>query len=169
MANVNPQGADLSTGKNRLVKAGDVLTDDQGNPLLVQGQTGIQGVTGIALGQTGIQGTTGIKGCTGIQGTTGIQGVTGFLGVTGIQGDTGIAGVTGLGTGGDTLYIPSSVTNGQTMFTLSPTPTNTTSVLMLINGGAYFAPTYFTVSGANVTWLNAFMLVSTDAVSFRYT
>jgi hypothetical protein len=39
----------------------------------------------------------------------------------------------------------------------------------MINGGAYFAPTYFTVAGANITWLNAFALVSTDAVAFRYT
>jgi len=55
------------------------------------------------------------------------------------------------------------------MFTLSPTPTNTVSILMLINGGAYYAPTYFTVSGADVTWLDAFVLVSTDEISFRYT
>lgn len=160
MANVNPQGTDLSTGKNRLVKVGDTLTDDQGNPLLIQGATG----AGIQ-GATGIQGTTGLIGTTGIQG---IQGVTGFIGSTGILGETGIAGSTGLGTGGDSLYIP-SVANDQTAFTLSPTPTNTASVVMLINGGAYFAPTYFTVSGANVTWLNAFALQSTDAVAFRYT
>lgn len=134
MANVNPQGVDLSTGKNRLFKTADTLTDDQGNPLLTQGATGIS-----------------------------IQGATGLLGATGIQ------GITGIGAGGDTLFIPMSVSNGQTLFTLSPAPINTTSVLMLINGGAYFAPTYFTVSGANVTWLNAFMLQSTDAVSFRYT
>lgn len=148
MANVDPFGVDLSTGKNRSFKVGDVLTDDQGNPLLTTGNTGVQGVTGIALGQTGIQG---------------------ILGQTGIQGLTGIQGVTGLGTGGDTMYLPVSVTNGQTAFTLSPTPTNTISVIMFINGGAYYAPTYFTVSGANVTWLNAFALVSTDAVAFRYT
>jgi len=213
MANVNVQGTDLSTGKNRLVKTGDVLTDNQGNPLLVQGATGagIQGATGIAgiagatgivgvqgatgfgvqgatgiqgaQGATGIQGLQGTQGATGIQGLqgdtgiqglqgdTGIQGLQGTQGATGImglQGDTGIAGVTGLGTGGDALYIP-TVANDQTMFTLSPTPTNTVSIVMLINGGAYFAPTYFTVSGANVTWLNAFALQSSDAVAFRYT
>ena len=144
MANVNPQGVDLTTGKNKLFKMGDVLTDDQGNPLLTQGNTGIQGFTGIALGQTGIQ---------GIQGVTGLQ---------------GFQGVTGIGAGGDTLYIP-TVADDQTMFVLSPTPTNTTSVMMLINGGAYFAPTYFTVSGANVTWLSAFALQASDAVAFRYT
>jgi hypothetical protein len=55
MANVDPFGVDLSTGKNRTLKAGDVLTDDQGNPLVTSGNTGIQGITGIALGQTGIQ------------------------------------------------------------------------------------------------------------------
>jgi len=131
MANIDPTGVDLSTGKGRSFKVGDTLTDDQGNPLLTQGSTGI-------LGSTGISGTTGIQGNTGI------------------------------GAAGDNLFIPGSITNGQTAFTLSPTPTNTTSVIMLINGGAYFPPTYFTVSGANVTWLNAFALVSTDAVSFRY-
>jgi hypothetical protein len=67
------------------------------------------------------------------------------------------------------MYLPVSVTNGQTAFTLSPAPTNTVSIIMMINGGAYFAPTYFTVAGANITWLNAFALVSTDAVAFRYT
>ena len=77
--------------------------------------------------------------------------------------------VTGLGTGGDTLFMPVSVANDQTMFTLSPAPTNTTSILMMINGGTYYAPTYFTVSGTDITWLNAFALVSTDAVAFRYT
>jgi uncharacterized membrane protein len=137
MANVDPLGVDLSTGKARSFKSTDTLTDDLGNPLLTQGATG-----------------------------SGIQGVTGLIGSTGLS---GTSGATGLGTGGDTLFIPSSVTNGQTAFVLSPTPTNAISVIMFINGGAYFAPTYFTVSGANVTWLNAFALVSTDAVSFRYT
>ena len=174
MANIDPFGVDLSTGKNRTVKTGDVLTDDQGNPLLIQGVTGLLGLTGI-YGQTGIQGVTGfygqtgIQGGTGIQGSTGIQGVTGFYGQTGILGNTGIQGVTGLGTGGDTMYIPVSVANDQTMFTLSPTPTNTVSIIMFINGGAYYPPTYFTASGSTVTWLNAFALISTDAVAFRYT
>ena len=134
MANVDPIGVDLGTGKARSFKTGDVLTDDQGNPLLITGATGVQGFTGLAL-----------------------------------QGATGIQGITGLGTGGDSLFIPMSVSNNQTMFTLSPAPTNTASILMLINGGTYYSPTYFTVSGSDITWLNAFALLSTDAVAFRYT
>jgi hypothetical protein len=31
MANIDPFGVDLDTGKNRTIKTGDVLTDDQGS------------------------------------------------------------------------------------------------------------------------------------------
>jgi hypothetical protein len=137
---------------------------DQGNTGLI-GVQGVQGVQG-SSGSTGIQGSTGVFGTSGVTGLAGSQGVTGLVGS---QGVTGIQGITGLGTGGDAVYIPVSVANDQTAFTLSPTPTNAAGVIMFINGGAYYPPAYFTVSGANVTWLNAFALISNDSVAFRYT
>ena len=82
------------------------------------GETGIQGVTGLALGTTGIagvqgptgpgagqQGGTGVGGPTGVQGfqgvtgmalgSTGVAGPTGVLGVDGVTGPAGLQGVTG--------------------------------------------------------------------------
>jgi collagen type VII alpha len=100
MANINPQGVDLTTGLNRTVKAGDTLSDADGSPITgLQGNTGIAGVTGIqGLGATGVAGSTGIQGDTGIgiTGDTGIQGVTGIIGNTGISGVTGIQGISGV-------------------------------------------------------------------------
>tara|TARA_B100001109_G_C18642689_1_gene371365 strand:+ start:308 stop:616 length:309 start_codon:yes stop_codon:yes gene_type:complete len=68
---------------------------------------------------------------------------------------------------GDTNFTP-SVANDQTAFTLPTTPTRPDGVVMIINGASYFPPTYFTVSGTSVTWLDLFTLVSTDAVQFKY-
>jgi hypothetical protein len=62
----------------------------------LQGATGAQGLTGIAVGATGLQGPTGAQGMTGLQGMTGIQGNTGSLGLTGFQGPTGYQGATGV-------------------------------------------------------------------------
>lgn len=67
----------------------------------------------------------------------------------------------------DIPYTP-TVSNAQTVFTLPTTPTRPDGVVMVVNGASYFPPTYFTVSGDTVTWLDLFVLEATDAVQFKY-
>jgi hypothetical protein len=135
-----------------------------------QGFTGLQGIQGIqgTQGNTGIQGTQGVTGILGIDGVTGIAGING---ATGIQGLTGLAGVTGIGIG-DTFIIRDTftgvVTNGQTMFTLSMTPSDTTLVTMEVNGVDYRSTTFLTISGTTLTWLDTFVLSSSDVVDIVY-
>jgi hypothetical protein len=105
MVNLNPQGINLSTGEVRNARAGDILTDAQGNSLAQ----------------------------------------------------------------GDSLDIPMSIANDQTVFTLAAAPNTPSSVIMIVNGGTYFGPTYFSVSGTTLTWFDAFSIVSTDSIAFRYT
>lgn len=143
----------------------------------IQGVQGTQGLTGL-VGVTGVMGTDGVTGILGIDGTTGIQGVTGILGIdgqTGITGETGIdglQGVTGIGAGASSARIRDTftgvVTNGQTMFTLSMTPSDTTLVQMEINGVLYRSTTFLTVSGTTLTWLDTFVLSSSDVVDIVY-
>lgn len=61
MADVNPIGIDLTTGRLKPLDVNDTLTNSGGQAIL--GSTGIQGVTGVlGLGATGIQGVTGVLG-----------------------------------------------------------------------------------------------------------
>jgi len=76
--------------------------------------------------------------------------------------DSGFIGI------GEASYTPGSVTNGQTAFVLPTTPTRPTGVRMFVNGATYSPPTFFSVSGANITWFDLFTLQSSDAVSFKY-
>ena len=47
MANINPQGIDLTTGQSRLVTSSDTITDTDGAQISgVQGATGVQGTSG---------------------------------------------------------------------------------------------------------------------------
>jgi hypothetical protein len=134
------------------------------------GLPGVQGNTGI-LGGTGVQGYTGIPGIastTGLQGVTGLIGNTGILGFTGLLGNTGLQGNTGLLGGGFQIEFIPTVANSQTAFTLPSTPLFSAAVLMIINTATYYQPTYFTISGTSVTWLNIFILASTDNVAFIY-
>jgi hypothetical protein len=150
----------------------------------VQGEQGVTGMMGLGTtgvqgieGPQGTQGNTGISGVTGIlgiDGVTGVQGVTGILGIdgpTGVQGSTGIMGVTGIGVG-DTFIVRDTftgvVTNGQTVFALSMTPSDTLLVAMEINGVSYRSTTFLTISGTTLTWLDTFILSSSDVVDIVY-
>ena len=54
--------------------------------------------------------------------------------------------------------------DGQTALTLPATPKNAASVILEINGVDYRNPHDFTVSGTTVTWLNGFILKTTDII-----
>jgi hypothetical protein len=141
----------------------------------VQGEQGVTGMMGLGTtGVAGIQGVQGTQGNTGIEGVTGVLGIdgqTGVQGFTGILGVDGIQGVTGIGVG-DTFIVrdqfTGTVTNGQTAFTLSMTPSDTLLVAMEINGVSYRSTNFLTVSGTALTWLDTFILSSSDVVDIVY-
>jgi len=146
-------------------------TGSQGNTGV--GFIGIQGITGIGiLGATGIRGDTGVQGVTGMLGLTGLRGVTGFLGITGfqgIQGDTGVLGLTGIAAepqARDTFT--GSLSNGQTSFTLSSTPTSNSLVQMEVNGALYRNTAFFTISGTTLTWTDVFTIDDSDTIDIVY-
>jgi hypothetical protein len=147
-----------------------------------QGSTGVQGFRGFTglQGIQGVTGTLGVDGNTGIlgvDGETGVQGVTGILGIdgaTGITGATGIAGNTGVfgntGAGGILIRdtFTGSVTNGQTVFTLSQAPVDATLVGFEVNGVVYRDTTHITISGTTLTWSDAFAVQSSDIILAIY-
>jgi hypothetical protein len=63
-------------------------------------------------------------------------------------------------------YIP-VVSKGQTAFVLPSTPLNAQSVKFYVNGVEYRPPA-ISVSAANVTWNNYFVLSPTDDVRIEY-
>jgi len=138
-----------------------------------EGNTGVQGIQGFE-GNTGVQGIQGVTGVLGVDGATGvfgIRGATGIQGNTGTQGNTGVQGVTGVGIGTDFLIrdtFTGSVSNNQTAFVLSMTPSDTLLVQMEINGVIYRSTAFFTVVGTSLTWLDIFLLVSSDVVDIVY-
>jgi len=56
--------------------------------------------------------------------------------------------------GGMRLENIGSATIGQTAFVLPSTPSNPAAALLLIEGVGYTSPTFFTLSGTSLTWLD---------------
>ncbi|MCK4609430.1 MAG: hypothetical protein KAT71_08105 [Gammaproteobacteria bacterium] len=69
------------------------------------------------------------------------------------------------GTLTDQLFTP---TGGQTVFTLSAVPLSNARVFMFVNNATYIAGNDFTISGPNITWLEAFTIEPTDIITIRY-
>lgn len=59
-------------------------------------------------------------------------------------------------------------TPSQTLFVISETPSDPTEVNFRLNGVSYETGVDFSVSGLNVTWLNAIVLDATDLVEITY-
>lgn len=59
-------------------------------------------------------------------------------------------------------------TNGQVSFTLSQAPIDLDTVTVHVNGVLYDDGADFSVSGAILTWLNTFVLATTDKMIVRY-
>jgi len=69
------------------------------------------------------------------------------------------------------LHRFSAPSNGQTAFTLPVEPQDPTEVLFIVNGIHYTSPTFFTLGGPtnqDLTWLNGFVLDSSDRVEALY-
>lgn len=80
-----------------------------------------------------------------------------------------VINIDALSGGGDWQSETFSPTNGQTLFTLSILPSDSESVLMIINDATYTIIDNFTVVGSAVTWNNvAFTITTTDTVVIRY-
>ena len=62
-----------------------------------------------------------------------------------------------------------TATAGQTTFTLTIPPLNTSTVVMTVNGVNYIASSDITVLASVITWLNAFLLASSDVIYVKYT
>jgi len=62
-----------------------------------------------------------------------------------------------------------NVSGGQTLFTLSSVPRSESTIQFRVNGIDYTTPTFFSVSGLEVTWLDVpFTLAATDRVDIFY-
>ena len=59
-------------------------------------------------------------------------------------------------------------TAGQTSFVLSTVPTNNAQIFMLVNNAVYVVGNDFTISGVTITWLDHFVMETTDVVTVRY-
>lgn len=103
-----------------------------------------------------------------------VDGRTGDVEVIGRLRLNGVAVSTSLGVGNNSLVAPTppqhdtfTPGSGQTAFTLSRSPSGI--VDMYVNGAKQKLVSDYTVSGSNVTWLNAgFTLEPTDTVEFIY-
>jgi len=82
----------------------------------------------------------------------------------------GIAQIVITGGGGDPEQEHITVlSNGQTSFTLTNAPIDSTTVMMFINGFKQIYGTDYTGSGQTITWLNTdYTLETTDKVEFWY-
>lgn len=74
----------------------------------------------------------------------------------------------GTSVGAPTVFTPTVAAN-QTVFTLPSLPTIPTSLRLLINGVEYYNGDSYTLVGSTVTWMNEFVIASTDEVRLSYT
>ena len=73
-----------------------------------------------------------------------------------------------VGANGQTVFIATATTNGQTSFTLPSVPTNPSAAVMSVNGIEYFNTVDFTLAGSTVTWLNEFTISPADEIIFSF-
>lgn len=88
---------------------------------------------------------------TGVAGDANVH-ITKIIGVQTLVAPPGGGG--GVPAGGLRLENLGPATIGQTTFVLPSTPTNPTAALLLVEGIGYSSPTFFTLSGTALTWLD---------------
>jgi hypothetical protein len=78
--------------------------------------------------------------------------------------------IVGGGGGGSAPWVKDEFipTPGQITFILSGAPTEPMSLVLCVNGIEYDDVVHYTVSGTTVTWLNLFVLKTTDKMIIQF-